>query len=258
MKKIFRILITVAVILIAAFVGLFAAFQVRYLDMNGMVDSSGGVIGADMSWYQGDADMEKLKEQGISFVYLKATEGTKYTDDSFRKNWERAEEADLPAGAYHFFSYDSSGRTQAQNFIDTVGDLDGRLLPVVDVEYYGDKEDNPPDKDELRQELQEFLDCLEEHYGVKPMIYTRLDLYRGYLMGAFGDYRKWFCSMNVPLRMVYWGDWDIWQYTDQGRLEGYSGDQERLDLNVLNRHTTLESLTVHSQESGTETQNQNE
>ena len=246
MKKIFRILITVAVILIAAFIGLFAAFQVRYLDMNGMVDSSGGVIGADMSWYQGDADMEKLKEQGISFVYLKATEGTKYTDDSFRKNWERAEEADLPAGAYHFFSYDSSGRTQAQNFIDTVGDLDGRLLPVVDVEYYGDKEDNPPDKDELRQELQEFLDCLEEHYGVKPMIYTRSDIYKTYLAGTFDSYPFWISSLYTPLSWNYHGDWYLWQYLNRGVLEGYEGGEQYIDLNVLNKEKNLEQLIVQN------------
>lgn len=248
MKKLIRALIIIAVVLAAVYVALFAAFHSRQIDMNRLVGNSGGIIGADISYYQGDVDMEKLKGQGISFVYIKATEGSKYTDDAFRDNWERAEEAGLPSGAYHFFSYDSSGRTQAENFIETVGDLDGRLLPVVDVEYYGDKEENPPDKDELVRELQEFMDCMEAHYGVRPMIYTRVDLYHGYLRDSFREYRKWLCSMNVPLRMVYLGQWDIWQYTDQARLEGYDGDQEHIDLNVLNWRTTLESLTVHAQE----------
>ena len=67
--------------------------------------------------------------------------------------------AELLSGAYHFFSYDSERRTQAENFMKTVGpDLKGRLLPAVDVEYYGDKEQNPPEKTEVLKELRIYLE----------------------------------------------------------------------------------------------------
>ena len=86
--------------------------------------------------------MNELKEQNIEFIYIKATEGSTSQDDRFAENWENAEKAGLLSGAYHFFSYDSAGKTQAENFINTVGkDIKGRMLPVVDVEYYGDKEE---------------------------------------------------------------------------------------------------------------------
>ena len=39
----------------------------------------------------------------------------------------------------HFFSFDSEGEQQAVNYIQTVGKLEGKMIPVVDVEYYGDE-----------------------------------------------------------------------------------------------------------------------
>ena len=44
-------------------------------------------------------------------------------------------------------------------------DLKGRLLPVVDVEYYGDKKENPPEKKDVVRELTVFLNTLEDKYG---------------------------------------------------------------------------------------------
>ena len=105
------------------------------------MDENTGTIGVDVSAYQAEIDMQKLGKQNIKFIYIKATEGSKTQDEKFAQNWQNARDADLVSGAYHFFSYDSAGKTQAENFIKTVGtDMKGRLLPAVDVEYYGDKE----------------------------------------------------------------------------------------------------------------------
>ena len=203
-------------------------------------------IGVDISSYQVDVDMEKLKEQNIKFIYIKATEGSSSKDSYFAKNWENAKNANLPAGAYHFFSYDSKGETQAKNFISTVGeDLKGRLIPVVDVEYYGDKEENPPKKEDVVRELKDFLTILEKQYGVKPMIYTRSDINSKYLKGTFDEYKKWITSFYAPIGFGYRGDWYIWQYSDRGELEGYSGGEKYIDLNVLNSKKSLNDLIVN-------------
>ena len=110
--------------------------------------------------------MFKLKDQGIEFIYIKASEGSQMQDSYFAQNWENARKAGLPSGAYHFFSYDSEGKTQAENFINALGsDLKGRLIPAVDVEYYGDKEENPPRKDDVVRELKIFLETVEKTYN---------------------------------------------------------------------------------------------
>ncbi len=182
MKKFLKIFIVIIAVLLVAFLTVFILAKTKVIFINEwFVDKNNSTIGVDISSYQANVDMEKLKEQNIRFVYIKATEGSTLQDDKFAVNWANAEKAGLPSGAYHFFSFDSPGSTQAENFIKTVGDdLKGRLLPTVDVEYYGDKKENPPAKDDVVRELTVFLQALEAHYGTKPMIYTGSEIYEKY------------------------------------------------------------------------------
>ena len=249
MKKSRRILKAVIIVILALvliFFGVFGLAKKKIIFINKwFVNEGSSTIGVDISSYQADVDMAKLKEQNIEFIYIKATEGSSRQDKRFAENWENAKEAGLPSGAYHFFSYDTPGKTQAENFINTVGDdITGRLLPVVDVEYYGDKEENPPAKEDIVRELTDFLNALEAKYGVKPMIYTRSDLYDKYLEGSFSGYKMWMSSLYTPLKWNYKGDWYIWQYLNKGTLEGYSGGEQYIDLNVLNKDKSLNDLIV--------------
>lgn len=41
--------------------------------------------------------------QGVSFAFIKATEGSGFVDEHFAYNYSRAQKAGLRAGAYHFF-----------------------------------------------------------------------------------------------------------------------------------------------------------
>ena len=248
-KVLKRIMVTLAVLVIAAaivFVTVFVLAKQKVIFINKwFVDEKNSTVGVDVSAYQADIDMNVLKEQNVSFIYIKATEGSTGRDDRFAANWENAQNTELLSGAYHFFSYDSSGKTQAENFINTVGtDLKGRLLPTVDVEYYGDKEQNPPQKEDVIRELKIYLETLEEAYGVKPLIYTRSDIYEKYLKGEFDDYKKWISSLYTPLSWNYNDDWYIWQYLNRGELEGYSGGEKYIDLNILNKDKKLEDLII--------------
>lgn len=210
-----------------------------------LVNEKASTIGVDISAYQADVDMEKLMEQGVAFIFMKATEGTTHRDRRFAENWENAERAGLPAGPYHFFSFNSAGATQAENFIETVGpDLHGRLLPVVDVELYGGKVSDPPAREDVVRELGVFMEAVREQYGVLPMIYTTAGVYRSYIRGAFDDCRIWIASVSMPADWSYGGEWDVWQYYNRAVLEGYSGGEKYIDMNVLNPGVSLEELTV--------------
>ena len=242
--------VIIAVILILAVVVFPLGYKLvadKHVILNKLFVSDTDVIGADISMFQGDTDMAKLKEQGIQFVIIKATEGSTYKDEYFAANWQNAKEAGLPAGAYHFFSFESSGKTQAANFINTVGPVGGRLLPVVDVEFYGNFHVERPKKEDLIRELQDYLDALEEEYGIKPMIYTDPEINKKYLKGTFDAYPKWLRSVYYPLSIQAGDDWYIWQYTDRGELEGYSGHEKYIDLNVLNKKITLDAVTVKTE-----------
>ena len=137
MKK--RIIQTAVVLGAAAglLILLFFAVKTKKLQINRWIVSDRDVIGADISEYQADVDMPVLMEQGIEFIYIKATEGSGHVDSMFAQNWENAQECGLAAGAYHFFSFDSPGEMQAENYINTVGDLEGKLIPGTRRVYSG-------------------------------------------------------------------------------------------------------------------------
>ena len=223
---------------------LFLLVKTKKLQINRWIVSDTDVIGVDISEYQADVDMQKLASQGISFVYMKATEGSSFEDSRFVQNWENAAACGMPAGAYHFFSFDSPGRMQAENFINRIGDLDGRLIPAVDVEFYADKRENQPDPAEVTAQLRDFLNALEAAYHVKPMIYCPREIDEKYIMGYFDEYPRWIRSVYYPASFEAGVSWVIWQYCDTGELEGYEGGEQYIDLDVLHRGTELTSLYV--------------
>jgi len=245
-KYFLRSLIVAAVILLTIFLIVFVLAKQKKLFINKwFVNQNDNVIGVDVSSYQADIDMNEIKNQNIQFIYIKASEGSGMHDNRFVENWENAEDVGLLSGAYHFFSYDSKGRSQAENFINAMGkDIKGHLVPVVDVEYYGDKEVNPPNKEDVVRELKIFLDILEKQYNVKVMIYTRPDIYDKYLKGEFDEYKKWISCLYMPISWKYKDDWYIWQFLNVGELKGYTGGEKYIDLNVLNKNKKLEELII--------------
>ncbi|MBR5931370.1 MAG: glycoside hydrolase family 25 [Lachnospiraceae bacterium] len=232
------------VIIAAVVLTFFFLIKNKIIRVNTLCISPGDVVGVDISRYQGDVDMEALSGQNISFIYIKATEGAGHTDEMFQTNWANAKAADLPRGAYHFFSFESSGVEQARNYIETVGDLTGDLVPVVDVEYYTSKGMGAPEKEDIIRELEACLEELENYYHAKPVIYTSRAGYRDFLAGEVTGYPMWVRSIYLPAAMEGWQDWTIWQYTDMAVLQGYSGGEKYIDMNVLSKDVTLEDLTV--------------
>ncbi|MCM1254430.1 MAG: hypothetical protein NC321_16555 [Clostridium sp.] len=205
------------------------------------------VRGVDVSHYQGDIDWEKLAGQDIDFAFIKATEGSSHIDECFYDNWNDAGKTELFIGAYHFFSFDSDGEGQAQFFIDTVGDLNGKLAPVVDVEFYGDKEKNPPGKEEAAAQLKKMLDTLEEYYQVKPVIYTTYKVYHAYIKDTFAEYPLWIRNVYYQPLLISESGWTFWQYTDTAVLEGYQGTEQYIDMDVFQgTRKELEKLCVGS------------
>lgn len=191
------------------------------------------IRGVDVSYYQGEIDWKVLEKEGISFAYIKATEGSGHTDIKFEKNWKAAKETDLKIGAYHFFSFESEGKAQAEHFISAVPKEEGMLPPAVDIEFYGDKFFNRPEAEETRKELQSLLDELENYYGVKPVIYATESSYSMYIRGAFDAYPLWIRNIYFSPNLGMPGKWTFWQYDSEGKLQGYSGEEEYIDMNAF-------------------------
>lgn len=230
-KKIAVLIGGIIALLLAAVTALVFAVYYGYYHVNGPRAAKFPVRGIDVSHYQGKIDWNVLAAQDIQFAYIKATEGSIYVDERFAENYREARQTNLKVGAYHFFSFDSSGITQAENFIETVESFDGMLAPVVDVEFYGNKAENPPAPEDVHPQLQAYLDAVEDAYGLPPIIYATYESWELYVKEQFDDYPFWIRDIwNQPKNSV---DWTFWQYTNRGRLKGFSGEEPYVDLNVF-------------------------
>ena len=191
------------------------------------------VRGVDVSHYQGEIDWEILSSQNVDFAFIKATEGSTFTDECFPYNFSRARACDIAVGAYHFFSFDSPGESQADHFIRTVIPFAGMLPPVIDLEFYGAHAGNPPDSTAVRAELDAMLSALEAHYGLKPILYATEESYECYLVGAYEEYDIWIRNVIAKPHLSDNRAWTFWQYTNRGRLDGYDGEEQFIDINVF-------------------------
>ncbi|MGM9636667.1 MAG: GH25 family lysozyme [Eubacteriales bacterium] len=230
MKRPLKILLIVACGLFVLFLTLACLIFFGFLHLNNPSKKDYPVRGVDVSAYQGEIDWSVLGED-LDFAFLKATEGSTHVDRYFESNYEGARACGLRVGAYHFFSFDSPGAEQAANFIGVVESYDDMLPPVVDVELYGDYFDQPPaDKRAVVDRLSALLERLEEHYGLTPILYATEESYDLFLSEDFADYDLWI--RNVVCRPKISG-WVFWQYCNRGRLDGYSGEERYIDLNVF-------------------------
>ena len=184
------------------------------------------VRGVDLSYYQGNIDWDVLASQGVDFCFIKATEGVDHNDSQFAQNWQTAQAAKIYVGAYHFFRFEDTGREQAENFIRTVPVTENTLPPVIDVELYESLGGSMPDTGTARQNLQEMLDLLEAHYGVKPILYAAPNTYRAYVKSFAADYPIWISNYYYKPYFA----WTFWQYTDSGdRLREEFGKESDAD-----------------------------
>lgn len=185
------------------------------------------IQGVDVSWHQGPIDWRALAADDVAFAYIKATEGGDYVDPRFAFNWEEAEKARIYRGAYHFFTLCRPGAQQAAHFIATVPRIPGALPPAIDLEHKGPCRQGPTTTN-VSEEALIFMDRLESHYGVRPIIYTTRE-YHDLHLQSLRDERFWLRSLfREPQYREY--EWVIWQHHNRGHKRGVDGP---IDLNAF-------------------------
>ena len=172
--------------------------------------------GIDVSRYQKNIDWAKVRSSGISFAYIKATEGSTLQDGYFSRNYTNARKQGVAVGAYHFFRMTSSPYRQFENFKRAIGSKTMDLIPMVDVETR-----DGHSKAQLQKNLDIFISLIKQHYGVLPMIYSSQEFYNKYLAPKYNRYHLYLGRYNkVPPVIEGTGTYTIWQYTESGRIAG--------------------------------------
>lgn len=204
---------------------------VRYAEFGINIPRGYGIHGIDVSWYQESIAWEEVKSMQVDdirlgFAFIKATEGANNVDRKFRRNWKKAKEAGVIRGAYHFFVATKDGRLQAENFIKQVTLEKGDLPPVLDIERtFG------VSRQRLHAEVKEWLDIVEEYYGVRPIIYTNVDFYKNRLGSDFDTYPLWAAHYYHPRQPRIERPWSFWQHSEEGKVNGI---RAKVDFNVFN------------------------
>ncbi len=203
------------------------------------------VQGIDISHYQGSIDWEKLHNalidgNPVRFIIIKGTEGNSLLDDNFNDNFYNAAEYGFIRGAYHYFVPGVDAKSQADYFLKQVHLEEGDLPPVLDFEKTGNLTPKQIEKAALT-----WLQTVENHYHVKPILYTYYKFKLKYFSSKkFDDYPYWIAHYYVDT-LRYKGAWKFWQHTDFGKVDGI---KSYVDLNVYNGSMyDLEKFTIPEQ-----------
>lgn len=190
----------------------------------------GKSIGLDVSEYQGRIRwtyVDTLEQKyPLDFVFIRATVGRDRKDRRFDRNWLGAKENKMIRGAYHYYRPNENSLEQAELFIKTVTLQKGDLPPVLDIE----KLPRNQSLDSLKVGLKRWLNRVEQHYDVKPIIYTGERYYDDFLKEEFSDYLFWIANYNFYREEIN-DDWLFWQFTEKASVPGIKGN---VDINIYN------------------------
>lgn len=183
------------------------------------------VQGIDVSRYQPGTDWAKVAAAGISFVFIKATEGIGIINPDFETDWQGTKDAGLIRGAYHFFHPSADPILQAQFFLKTVGPLSLFDLPLVlDWETH-----NETIVEEIRRALL-FLQYVHQATGKTPIIYSSPSYMDELGNPPLAQYPLWLANYtwkpNIP---PPWKEFAFWQYSEAGTVNGVQG---KVDMSV--------------------------
>ncbi|HZC69428.1 MAG TPA: lysozyme [Jatrophihabitans sp.] len=206
--------------------------------------AAGAVYGMDVSGYQGNVDWQTAWNNGGRFAYVKATEGTGYTNPYFAQQYVGSYNVGMIRGAYHFALPDrSSGAYQADFFVNHGGgwSADGQTLPgALDIEWnpygatcYGYSQSG------MVAWIKSFSDEYHARTSRWPVIYTATSWWQQ-CTGNLGDFTStnplWVAryASQVGTLPYAWSYYTFWQYADAGTFPGdqdvFNGDYSRLQV----------------------------
>ena len=187
---------------------------------------AGERFGIDVSSHQGSIQWQRVAGDEIRFAYIKATEGSDFTDRRFVENWRGAGAAGLRRGAYHYFTLCTPGADQAANFLRIAPPDAGALPPAVNLELVGNCATRPSRAD-LERELAAFLERVEGAWHVPMVLYVGDEWERMYPSRKRLGRTLW--QLRV-LRRPRQAQWVVWQVHGLAHVEGVKG---RVDLDVM-------------------------
>lgn len=207
--------------------------------------------GIDVSAHNETIDWKKVKAAGVDFAiirigycgYTKKRHSYGNTDAYFEKNINGAMDAGIDVGVYYYSQSlnTSEAKTEASFVLEKLG---GRALdlPVFFDYEFAETDDGRLDTAWKNKELNKtkmtnnalaFCEVIEKA-GYEAGIYSNKDfLLNKYNREALEEkYMIWLAHYDVT-KTDYDGDYNIWQYTSKGTVDGANNGIARVDSNFM-------------------------
>lgn len=205
-------------------------------------DTFNKVVGIDVSMHNKTVDFNKVKADGIDFVYVRVGY-TGYTkkklslnyDPYYQENITNALAAGLQVGVYWYSQAlnEEEALQEANMLLNVIGSYNITMPVVYDYEFAGVGEDGRLDsanlsKAQMTANSLAFLNRVSQ-MGYTPCLYANYSFLKNRVnVSQISSIAKiWLAHYNTSTD--YPGDYEYWQYTSDGRVNGISG---RVDMNV--------------------------
>ena len=200
---------------------------------DGSLNTGSGVLGIDVSTWNGNINWSQVKNSGVSYVIIRtgfrgSTQGALVEDNKFRQNIKGALDAGLKVGVYFF--------TQAINEVEAVEEASMVLSQIkgyqitypvfIDVEDSGGRADGL-DAGTRTKVINAFCQTIQNG-GYRAGIYANKTWFNQKMnISALSGYKIWLAQYNT--QVTYGGRYDMWQYSSTGTVAGISG---KVDMNL--------------------------
>ncbi len=203
-------------------------------DGSGRIGTGSGVLGIDVSKWNGSIDWGSVRNSGVSFVIIRcgyrgSATGALVEDPTFRANIRGAQNAGLKVGIY-FFSQavnEVEAVEEASMVLSLIGGYNISYPVYLDVEGSGGRGDTVS-VDTRTQVCQAFCKTIQNS-GYKAGVYANKTWFNSYInTPSLTGYKLWlaqYAAAPTYSRTRY----DMWQYSSGGSVSGISG---RVDMNI--------------------------
>lgn len=200
---------------------------------DGSLQVGSGNLGIDVSTHNGNINWGEVKKAGVSYAIIRtgfrgSTQGSLIEDAKFKANIQGATNAGIKVGVYFF--------TQAVNEVEAVEEASMVLNQVrnykisypifIDVEASGGRADSL-DSATRTKVINAFCQTIRNSgytagiYANKTWLGSKMNV------SALSGYKIWLAQYNST--PTYKGRYDLWQYSDKGRIPGISTN---VDMNL--------------------------
>lgn len=221
-----------------------------FSDDNMLARANNGILGCDVSKWQGNINWTKAKNAGIQYAFIRVgyrgrTDGVIQLDPNFKTNIQNAVNAGIKVGVYFYSEAISEQEAveEANTLLSNVYMYNITMPLVIDYEGFNQNErigQANLSKAQYTNIVSAFCERIK-NAGYTPMIYASASFFTNYLEGEYlsNAYRIWSAAYSYPPEHYNSVKYDFWQFTSSGNGSQYGMGSNSVDLDYWYNGRTI-------------------